>query len=50
MIRTIEYGYLPIAKNTIFLHDRIYGLVETCDNKFYLVRRAFSGGLVVVEV
>jgi hypothetical protein len=50
MIHTLDYGILPIAKNTTFINNFIYGLVETCDNKFYEVRRAFSGSLVAVEV
>ena len=49
MIRTLDYGMLPIAKDTTYIGDECHGTVETCDGKFYEVRRAFSGGLVAVE-
>jgi hypothetical protein len=49
MIRTLDYGMLPIAKDTTYINDECVGTVETCDGKFYEVRRAFSGSLVAVE-
>jgi hypothetical protein len=49
VIRTLDYGVLPIAKDTTYISDECLGIIEMCDGKFYEVRRAFSGGLVGVE-
>ena len=49
MINTLDYGTLPIAKDTTYISDECLGTVETCDGKFYMVCRAFSGSLVAVE-
>lgn len=49
MINTLDYGTLPIAKDTTYISDECLGTVETCDGKFYVVFRAFSGSLVAVE-
>jgi hypothetical protein len=48
MIRTIEFGMLPIAKDDQYVKNEVFGTVETCDGSFYVVRRSFSGGLVAV--
>jgi hypothetical protein len=48
-IRTRDFGVLPIAKDTTYVNDECVGTVETCDGKFYEVRRAFSGALVATD-
>lgn len=49
MIRTLDYGMLPVAADTTYISNEVLGTVETCDGRFYEVRRAFSGSLVAVE-
>lgn len=50
MIRTLDYGNLPIATDTTFVGIECFGVVETCDGCVWEVRRAFSGSLVAVKV
>lgn len=50
MIRTLDYGVLPIANSTKYINDTIVDTVETCDGNIYAVKRAFSGGLVAVKL
>ena len=49
-IRTLDYGILPIAKNTDYISDFAVGTIEDCDGNFYEVRRADSGSLVAVKI
>lgn len=49
-IRTLDYGIVPVAKNTVFVHDDIIGLVEADNGDSYLIKRAFSGSLVAIKI
>lgn len=49
MIRTIDYGLLPIAVDTRYIYDEIIDTVETCDGSFYTVQKAFTGSIVAVK-
>ena len=44
--------YLPIAKSDKWLsRERLpYDLIETCDGKFYEIRKTLNGALVALEV
>ena len=43
MIRTLDYGMLPIAKDTTYINAECVGTVETCDGKFYEVCDLLQG-------
>ena len=47
-----EITYLPIAKSDKWLsRERLpYDLIETCDGKFYEIRKTLNGALVALEV
>lgn len=48
MIRTLEYGIVPIAVNTTYVHNKVIDTVECCNGEFYTLHRAFSGSIVAV--
>ena len=47
-----EITYLPIAKSERWLsNERLdYDLIETCDGRFYEVRKTLNGALVALDV
>ena len=47
-----EITYLPIAKSDKWLSDQRlgYDLIETCDEKFYEIRKTLNGVLVAFDV
>ena len=47
-----EITYLPIAKSERWLsNERLdYDLIETCDERFYEVRKTLNGALVAWDV
>jgi hypothetical protein len=50
MIKTLNYGFLPVAKQLSYVSDVVFDIIETCNGNFYEVRRAYSGSLVAVKV
>ena len=47
-----EITYLPITKSERWLNDERlgYDLIETCDGRFYEVRKTLNGALVAWDV
>ena len=47
-----EITFLPIATSERWLSDQRlpYDLIETCDEKFYEVRKSLNGALVAFDV
>ena len=47
-----EITYLPIAKSERWLSDERldYDLIETCDGRYYEVRKTLNGALVAWDV
>ena len=47
-----EITYLPIAKSERWMsNERLdYDLIETCDERFYEVRKTLNGALVAWDV
>ncbi len=49
-IRTLDYGYLPIATDTTHISNTVIDTIEMCNGDMYDIRRAYSGGLVAVKI
>lgn len=47
-----EVTYLPISKSDSWLSDYAlpYDLIETCDGRFYEVRKSLNGALVAYDI
>ena len=47
-----EITYLPIAKSERWLSDERlgYDLIETCDGRYYEIRKTLNGALVAWDV
>lgn len=45
MIKTLNYGYLPVARSTRYLNSEVLDIIS-CGNADYAVRETINGGLV----
>jgi len=49
-LRTLDYGFLPIANSSQYLCNDTIDIIDCTDNYYYEVRKTLNGELVALRI